>query len=538
MDDSLFGLSDPGSMALLGALSGMAPYLGASRLPTTFAQGLSGAAGGMLGGIQAGQSFQKGQQEITGESLKNVMALDAMRRQAAALGQAPPSLEDIRSGKYQGLNWTDIFGEMMKQWQGQQSAAPQIPQPSAGGQIPVPGPTNLSSRLGQGAVQGSVTSTLTNLGYSPSDQAAVLGNAAWESSLNPKNTSGDQGTSMGLWQWHSPDRKAGLMQYAQATGRDWSDPSVQAEYMDRELRQRAPEFFDPNKSIAEKTKIFQDKFEVPAADTSKQRTQLAQNFAGVSDIPPGGGQAVGGMGMSPIDAFRQQALASTLGGKIPEPLNDYFQAMMLPPGPARDLALSAAQTKAGMKPFIGGERRGAPIFRFNPQTNNYDLVVQNPQLPEGAIENPNGTISMAPGALPAIAGVSGAQAQGKAQYQPQTGVIPEGQPGAGTPYVVPRAQALAPGAPPLITGLSPGAKEMQVAGAKYGAEYGNLIPGGALPGGMPQQGGAPAPGGNLIPGGAVPGPGRGVQAGRDRVDRQRRRPGDLHPHHLVPPADP
>ena len=40
------------------------------------------------------------------------------------------------------------------------------------------------------------------------------------------------------------------------------------------------------------------------------------------------------------------------------------------------------------------------------------------------------------------------------------------------------------------------------------------------------------------PGGHVPGPGRGVQPGLDRVDRQRGGPGDLHHDHRGAPADP
>lgn len=83
-------------------------------------------------------------------------------------------------------------------------------------------------------------------------------------------------------------------------------------------------------------------------------------------------------------------------------------------------AVASAKAQANIKPFIGGERRGSPIFRFNPATNNYDLVVQNPQLPEGAIEGPNGTISMAPGAPQAISSVEAAKGQGAGQYQPET----------------------------------------------------------------------------------------------------------------------
>jgi L-asparagine transporter-like permease len=44
----------------------------------------------------------------------------------------------------------------------------------------------------------------------------------------------------------------------------------------------------------------------------------------------------------------------------------------------------------------------------------------------------------------------------------------------------------------------------------------------------------PTVGRAVVPGGRVPNPGRGVQTRRDRLHRQRRRPGDLHAHHRRP----
>ena len=55
---------------------------------------------------------------------------------------------------------------------------------------------------------------------------------------------------------------------------------------------------------------------------------------------------------------------------------------------------------------------------------------------------------------------------------------------------------------------------------------------------MARKLGGRASAGLLIEAGGVPGAGRGVQAGRDRLDRQRRRPADLHADHRGSPAGP
>jgi hypothetical protein len=57
--------SDPTSMAVLGAIAGLGQASGASRLPVTMSSVLGGAAGGFLGGAQAGQEYQQGQQKLT-----------------------------------------------------------------------------------------------------------------------------------------------------------------------------------------------------------------------------------------------------------------------------------------------------------------------------------------------------------------------------------------------------------------------------------------------------------------------------------------
>lgn len=419
----IFGsLTDPSTMALLSAMQGVGQYAGSSRLPITTGEVLGGLGGGLLGGIRAGQQYQLGQEQQTAAALANAQALDQLRMWQAGTGGGVPSLTDlrkqIRSGTWQGtpesviLRW--LQGGGLYGGAGQQGNPPQISQ--AGGDAsqasgPAPAVPNASSRLSGGQTTGMITDTLSKLGYSPTDQAAVLGNAAWESSLNPANTSGDKGTSIGLWQWHSDDRKAGLMRFAQETGRDWSDPSVQAEYMDRELRDRAPEFFDPNKSLAEKTKIFQDKFEVPAQDTSKQRTQLAQNFAGgtFSDVGgAGAGQGAlpggaGGFSLSSIVPNSGQMMFNTMfkkhfGYPLTQFENDMFSASQYPAGsPMQTVAVAGALKNAGIPLFIPGERANVPgrqLVGFGPNGSpRYGIAYQNPGT-SGLLQDEAGNLTL------------------------------------------------------------------------------------------------------------------------------------------------
>ena len=48
-------MTDPTTMALLGALQGVSQFAGASRLPQTLGQALGGGAAGLMAGIGQGQ---------------------------------------------------------------------------------------------------------------------------------------------------------------------------------------------------------------------------------------------------------------------------------------------------------------------------------------------------------------------------------------------------------------------------------------------------------------------------------------------------
>lgn len=70
-------------------------------------------------------------------------------------------------------------------------------------------------------------------GYNPMQIAALLGRTQVESGFNP-SASGDNGTANGYQQWRGPRFQA-LQQYANAQGKTWTDPSVQAGFMFNEL---------------------------------------------------------------------------------------------------------------------------------------------------------------------------------------------------------------------------------------------------------------------------------------------------------------
>jgi hypothetical protein len=393
----------------------------------------------LAGGPRQAQEYQLGQQGITGEALKNLAALSQTRLQGAALGGAMPNAQGITSGAYQGPDWTKILG------------GGGSPTSGAGGGN-VADPRGLAPFIEQ---------TAAKYGIDPPTAVKV---ASSEGLGAPAGPSGDGGTSGNAFQLHvTPGGKGNAVgdQFMAQTGLNPLDPNNEKATIDFALRHASQNGWGAwsgakNAGIAPFQGI-------------GGRPQVAQNTAQSSGTDAGSGaRAAPGQSMlSPegTEALKQQALMGAYGAKIPEPLQDYFSAKLMPPGQGRTFALSAALSKSGIKPFIGGERRGSPIFELDPETMQYHLAVQNPQLPEGAIEGPSGDISMAHGALPAISGVAAAHAGGAGQFKPETYYDKFGNPMQGTAAQAPQFANPAPGAAPQQTG--------------------GLSAGGAMQGGMP-----------------------------------------------------
>lgn len=125
----------------------------------------------------------------------------------------------------------------------------------------------------------------------PKQAAAVIGNMKSESQVDPKLaqanskgpwTSSDTpnstiiatsggGKALGLIQWDGV-RRTDLASFAESSGRHWSDPTVQLEFLKNELdgaegsNLASAGFNDPSKTVEELAYIFTDKFERPGKD--------------------------------------------------------------------------------------------------------------------------------------------------------------------------------------------------------------------------------------------------------------------------------
>lgn len=116
----------------------------------------------------------------------------------------------------------------------------------------------------QATPQYQVQSTLGQLGYSPAAISGILTNLGRESKFDPAAV-GDSGTSIGLAQWHK-DRADALKQYAADNKANVDDPSVQARFLDKELKTKFPELRTKllsAKDPAEAEQLFRTQFEKP-----------------------------------------------------------------------------------------------------------------------------------------------------------------------------------------------------------------------------------------------------------------------------------
>lgn len=92
-------------------------------------------------------------------------------------------------------------------------------------------------------------------------------------------------------------------------------------------------------------------------------------------------------------------------------------------------SFKAAQARAEAFGGLQNVRQGGAVY--DPSTGQ--VLFQNPHLPVGGILNPDRSVSLAPGALPAISQSEQAEAQGSLYGKPATGVITSG-PQTGATY--------------------------------------------------------------------------------------------------------
>jgi hypothetical protein len=507
----------------------------------------------LAGGPEQAQKYQL-QQQLTNEAaIKNIAGLNQLRQQAAAFGQPMPTAGNLPT--YQGIDWTKIFSGGAGAPGGVPSGA--VPSGAMPGGVPDVGGL-------WGRMKGQ------EHGVGPNGEALVSPKGAIGVSQILSSTA--QATAKAIGVPYDESRLYTDQPYNEMLGRAYLGQQLD-KYQNNPVLAAAAYNAGPgrvdswrktigdpltgeisNDQFAQRIPVDETREYVQSVTGAGRPTQLAQAGGAVSGTdatggaipgaPPGAPSAAGPpsvLDASGMNAVRQQALMSAYGVKISEPVQDYLQAQVLPPGPGRELARAAAYSKAGIKQFIGGERRGSPIFKLDPQSWTYNLAVQNPQLPEGAIENPTtGEISMASGALPAIAGVekakAGAEAEAKAPYEEpiqihgpqgenwllpralapmlpylaQAGVRVGTPPGAAAPGAGPAAPGAPPGGPAPPTGAPPippvGTPPLAPPGAP--PVSGGLMRGGAVPG--PQVPGVPPP--PLAPGARPPTPGSTMAA--------------------------
>jgi Phage tail lysozyme len=103
-------------------------------------------------------------------------------------------------------------------------------------------------------------------GYSPAGARGIADNFTRESGGNPA-IPGDDGTSLGLAQWHNV-RKAALLAFAKEQGKPATDPDVQFQFLDKEMREQYPalrEALVNAKDQGEAEEQFKRIFERPAS---------------------------------------------------------------------------------------------------------------------------------------------------------------------------------------------------------------------------------------------------------------------------------
>lgn len=96
-------------------------------------------------------------------------------------------------------------------------------------ETPVKVPENLNKN------QAAVYKALSRSGLDTNKIAGIMGNIQIESSFDPTDDTGDNGTSIGLAQWHL-SRAQNLKNFAALQGKDWQDTEVQIQFLLSELR--------------------------------------------------------------------------------------------------------------------------------------------------------------------------------------------------------------------------------------------------------------------------------------------------------------
>jgi hypothetical protein len=177
------------------------------------------------------------------------------------------------------------FAEAVDKFAGKGGAAGSGAGAGTGGQAG-PSETAAGYSAGQGPLPGSAATQsqmyqwLQAHGYSPTASAAIIGNAAAESSL--RTDAVGKANELGLFQWNpAVGRRQGLEAYAASSGRSPTDFNVQMEYMDQELQKLDPAFKTAGDSAGQLAQRFEKGFEAPKslADAPRRAGYAEQVYA-------------------------------------------------------------------------------------------------------------------------------------------------------------------------------------------------------------------------------------------------------------------
>jgi len=255
---------------------------------------------------------------------------------------------------------------------------------------------------------------LVDRGYPLHVAAGITANAQHESGFDP-GAIGDQGTSIGLFQWHGP-RADALRTFARDGGRDWRDPGVQLDFLGHELAGGLRKRLDATDGPETASRLFTLDFERPANAQAKaaERARTARELGSGSGRPaydpfegwtteapqrpapaadPFEGWTVAGSGAAPkaFDPFEGWTTAPPAAPAAPQTPPDPFEGWSVAAAPQAAPAAAQAPQAA---PSPAPAPQPAQLPETDPQklqaartTGTEAMVAELPPSPEQAAQH-------------------------------------------------------------------------------------------------------------------------------------------------------
>ena len=167
---------------------------------------------------------------------------------------------------------------------------------------------------------------LIDRGYTPEAAAGIVGNAFQENSLRPGGWGGDNGSSIGMFQWHG-DRGKAFESWANANNRDIGDYRTHLDYVAQDLKNNYPEVYKEvmaAKNAGDAANAFMVGYEVPAPATAAldRRVAFANALSGGAVPSLQGGATPGGGGSGAGAQIASSDWQSILGAEPPPAVSE------------------------------------------------------------------------------------------------------------------------------------------------------------------------------------------------------------------------